>query len=294
MNPAAKSPAGLDTPLQYLKGVGPQRARLSRAARAPMTVRDALNHFPRDYQDRRAFVPFHKLALGESAVVQGTVFGVAPPRRGSRAPLQVTFRDQMGYFTALWFGQGFLAHTFKRDQRVVLYGKKVVAKDRRVVLENPEFEIVEDDELASIHMGRVVPVYPLTEGLVQRPLRALPPPRSSRRTPSEAPDILPDALRRRRDLLPVGGGVPHASIFPERLEDVEAARRRFAFEDFLVLQVGPRPQAPPAGRASTAAPLAPAGRARGAAPSRRCRSRSRRPRSASGRRSGRTSRARCP
>jgi ATP-dependent DNA helicase RecG len=235
VNPAAKSPAGLETPLQYLKGVGPHRARLLERL-GLQTVRDALNHFPRDYQDRRTFVPFHKLALGEAALVHGTVFGVAPPRHGSRAPIQVTFRDQVGYFTALWFGKAFLAHTFKRDQRVVLYGRKTLAKDRRVVLDNPDFEIVEDDESASIHMGRFVPVYPLTEGLLQRALRTFLHQIVVARA-DEAPDILPEELRRRRELLPVAAAY-RTVHFPERLEDVEAARRRFAFEDFFVLQVG--------------------------------------------------------
>jgi ATP-dependent DNA helicase RecG len=235
VNPAVRSSAGLDTPLQYVKGVGPQRARqLERLGLA--TVRDALNHFPRDYQDRREFVSFHKLPLGESGVVQGTVFGVASPRRGSRAPVQVTFRDQSGYFTALWFGRGFLAQVFKRDQRVVLYGKKTFAKDRRVVLESPDFEIIEEEELPSIHMGRLVPVYALTEGVFQRGLRALLY-RIVEAHAEEAPDILPEELRRGRDLLPVAHA--YRSVhFPERLDDVEAARRRFAFEDFLVLQVG--------------------------------------------------------
>ncbi len=255
MNPVAKPPVGLDTPLQYLKGVGPHRAGLLERL-GLLTVGDALNHFPRDYQDRRAFVPFHKLALGESAVVQGTVFGVAPPRRGSKGPLLVTFRDQMGYFSAIWFGKGFLVHTFKRDQRVVLYGKKIVGKDRKVVLENPDFEIVEADDLASIHMGRVVPVYPLTEGVLQRFLRGLLHDVVVAHA-SEAPDILPDDLRRRRNLLPVSAAY-RTVHFPERLEDVEEARRRFAFEDFFVLQVGlalkRRRQAREHGR-----PLAPAG-----------------------------------
>ena len=235
MSPVARAPAGLDTPLQYLKGVGPHRARLLERL-GLLTVRDMLNHFPRDYQDRREFVPFHKLPLGESGVVQGTVFGVAPPRRGSRAPVQVTFRDQTGYFTALWFGRSYLAQVFKRDQRVVLYGKKALAKDRRVVLEGPDFEIVEEDELASIHMGRVVPVYALTEGLFQRPMRSLLY-RVVEAHAEQAPDILPDEVRRQRDLLPVA--VAYRTVhFPERLGDVEAARRRFAFEDFFVLQVG--------------------------------------------------------
>ena len=201
----------------------------------------------------------------------------------------MTFRDQTGYFTALWFGRGFLAQTFKRDQRVVLYGKKVLAKDRRVVLENPDFEIVEEDELPSIHMGRVVPVYALTEGLPQRQLRALLIGIVEAHA-EEVPEILPEELRRRRGLLPVAPAY-RTVHFPERLDDVEAARRRFAFEDFLVLQVGlalkRRRQARERGR-----PLAPpAGWWRGWCA--RCRSRSPPPRSASGPRSGRTSRARC-
>ena len=195
MSQVAKAPPGLDSPLQYLKGVGPQRARqLDRLGL--VTVRDALNHFPRDYQDRREFVPFHKLPLGATGVVQGTVFGVAPPRHGSRGPLQVTFRDQTGYFTALWFGRAYLARQFKRDQRVVLYGKKALAKDRRIVLDNPEFEPVADDELASIHMGRVVPVYPLTEGLFQKSMRQLQHGIVEAHA-EHAPDLLPEELRRR-------------------------------------------------------------------------------------------------
>ena len=210
MSQVAKAPPGLDSPLQYLKGVGPQRARqLERLGL--VTVRDALNHFPRDYQDRREFVPFHKLPLGATGVVQGTVFGVAPPRHGSRGPLQVTFRDQTGYFTALWFGRGYLAQQFKRDQRVVLYGKKALAKDRRIVLDNPEFEPVGDDELASIHMGRVVPVYPLTEGLFQKSMRQLQHGIVEAHA-EHAPDILPEELRRRRRLMPGGGGVPRGPL----------------------------------------------------------------------------------
>src|SRR4029453_9241202 len=143
---------------------------------------------------------------------------------------------QTGYFTALWFGRAYLAQQFKRDQRVVLYGKKALAKDRRIVLDNPEFEPVGDDELASIHMGRVVPVYPLTEGLFQKSMRQLQHGIVEAHA-EHAPDILPEELRRRRSLIPVAEAY-RAVHFPGTLEDVEEARRRFAFEDFFVLQVG--------------------------------------------------------
>jgi ATP-dependent DNA helicase RecG len=250
-----KTLPALDSPLQYVKGVGPQRARqLERLGL--LTVRDALNHFPRDYQDRREFVPFHKLPLGEAGVVQGTVFGVGPPRPGSRAPLQVTFQDQTGYFNALWFGRAYLARQLKRGDRVVLYGKKVVAKDRRIVLDNPEIEPVAEEDMVSIHMGRVVPVYPLTEGLYQKTMRTIQHGIVEAHA-ERAPEVLPDEVRRRRGLLPVAAAY-RTIHFPAALDEVEAARRRFAFEDFLVLQVGlaikRRRQARDRGR-----PLAPAG-----------------------------------
>jgi ATP-dependent DNA helicase RecG len=227
---------GLDDSLQFLKGVGPQRAQLLERL-GLHTVRDALDAFPRAYQDRRQFVRFHSLRPGDAGVVDATVFGVAPPPRGRpRAPLHVTFRDASGYFTALWFGQRYLAQTFKRGQRVVLYGK-VSLRDRRLVFQGPDFEILEaDDTASSIHMGRVVPVYALTEGLTQRPMRNLLH-RVVEEYAGRAADVLPAELRRARDLLPAPDAY-RAVHFPGTLEAAEAARRRFVFEDFLLLQLG--------------------------------------------------------
>ncbi len=225
----------LDASLQYVKGVGPQRARLLERL-GLRTVRDALNAFPREYQDRRGLTAFHTLRVGAVGVVGGTVFGVASPPRGRpRAPLQVTFRDGSGYFTGLWFGQPYLAQVFKRGQRVVLYGK-VTMRDRRPVMQSPDFEVLDADELLSIHMGRIVPVYPLTEGLTQRPMRSLLH-RIVEGFARHAPDAIPDDLRHRRGLPPAGDAY-RAIHFPESLEAAETARRRFVFEDFFVLQLG--------------------------------------------------------
>jgi ATP-dependent DNA helicase RecG len=214
--------------------VGPQRARLLERL-GLLTVRDALNHFPRDYQDRRDLVSFHALRAGEVGVVAGSVFGVAPPPRGhAKAPLWVTFRDQQGYFTCRWYGQAYLARVFQRGQRVILYGK-VAAERGKLFLDRPDFEIVED-EPSSIHMGRMVPVYSLTEGLTQRPMRTLLH-RVVEAFADQAPETLPGELRRRRDLLPAREAY-RAVHFPESPEAAQSARRRFVFEDFLLLQLG--------------------------------------------------------
>ena len=229
--------SAFDTPLQYVKGVGPQRARLLERL-GLRTVRDALDAFPRDYQDRRTPVPFHRLRPGEPAVVTGTVFGVAPPPRGRpRAPVFVTFREGSGYFTARWFNQPYVAQKLRRGLRAVLFGKMVIDdRTRRPLFEPDDYEILEEDERLSIHMGRIVPVYPLTEGLTQRPRRTI----AYEIVQGYAglvPDWLPERLRRAHDLRP-GLDAYRAIHFPESFEAVEPARRRFVYEDFFQLELG--------------------------------------------------------
>jgi ATP-dependent DNA helicase RecG len=219
-----------------MKGVGPQRAQLlERLGLA--TVRQALDWFPRRYEDRRQLVPFRQLRVGDVRASGGTVVGVSPPPRGRpRIPLTVLFRDQSGFFSGLWFNQPYLAKLFKRGQRVVLYGKVIQRARGPLAMQNPEFEIVEDDEDASLHMGRIVPVYGLTEGLPQRPMRTLLH-RVVERFGGEVADALPDEVRRRHRL-PGAADAYRAIHFPDSLEEAEAARRRFVFEDFLLLQIG--------------------------------------------------------
>jgi ATP-dependent DNA helicase RecG len=227
---------GLASPLQYLKGVGPQRARLLERL-GLRTVQDALDWLPRRYEDRRHLVPFRRLQPGVPQLTGGSVVGVSPPPRGrSRVPLTVLFRDASGFLSCVWFNQPYLAQVFKRGQRVVLYGRPTRRTGGPLQMPQPEFEIVDEQEDASVHMGRIVPIYALTEGLTQRPLRSLLH-GVVERFAGLVPDALPEELRRRRGL--AGAAAAYQAIhFPESLEAAEAARRRFVFEDFLLLQIG--------------------------------------------------------
>ncbi|HSF02680.1 MAG TPA: ATP-dependent DNA helicase RecG, partial [Solirubrobacterales bacterium] len=227
-----------DAPLQFLKGVGPHRAALFERLGLE-TVGDALNRFPRHYEDRREFVPFRSLRAGQPQATSGTVSQViAPPRGRGRVPLKVVFRDASGFLVGLWFNQPYLAQVFKRGQRVVLFGRALTGErgSRAPEMRQPEFEIIEDDEDGSLHMGRIVPVYALTEGLAQRGVRSLLY-RIVEETAGQVTESLPDALRRRRDL-PAASDAYRAIHFPDSLEAAEVARRRFVFEDFLLLQLG--------------------------------------------------------
>src|SRR3989442_6913904 len=192
-------PPGLGTPLQYLKGVGPERAKLL-ARKELTTVEDALFFVPLRHEDRTRLTPFRALQPGQVQTCSGVIVGLSPPPPGrSRAPFTAMLRDESGYATASWFHGAYLARVFERGQRLVLHGKVTRFKGA-VVIQQPDYEIVESGDDERLHTGRLVPVYSLTEGLAQRALRALLW-RIVDTFARDVPDALPDAVPARRQLV---------------------------------------------------------------------------------------------
>ncbi len=233
------SPERLDTPLQFLKGVGPQRAKLYEKLGLE-TVGDALLHLPRRHEDRSQLTPLGRLSVGpEPRTCAGTVAGVSPPPRGRpQVPLFVTLRDATGFLRAVWFGQPYLARVFQRGQRLIVHGKIQPPNRGSGALEMrvEDYEIVEDAEDETLHTGRLVPVYPSTAGLQQRPLRAL----MKRLVDAHAatvPEPLPAPVLARRHLLPLGDAL-RVGHFPATEAERAAGMRRLIFDDFLILEVG--------------------------------------------------------
>ena len=121
---AGATAEGLETPLQFVKGIGPQRAKLL-AKLGLQTVADALLHLPRRHEDRSQLTPLGRLSVGpEPRTCAGTVAGVSPPPRGrAHIPLIVTLRDPSGFLRAVFFGQGYLARVIQRGERLIVHGK---------------------------------------------------------------------------------------------------------------------------------------------------------------------------
>jgi ATP-dependent DNA helicase RecG len=228
-------PGDLQTALQFVKGVGPQRARqLER--KGLRTVADALSFVPLRHEDRNRLTPFRALIPGQPATCSGIIVGVSPPPPGrSRVPFTVMLRDASGYATASWFGWRYLARVLKRGQRLVLHGR-VGRYKGAMVIQQPDYEIVETGEDERLHTGRLVPVYSLTEGLPQRALRAL-----MRRLidtfGAEVREVLPEGVRTRKGLVGLAQAIRDAH-FPETESALAAARRRLTFDEGLLLQLG--------------------------------------------------------
>jgi ATP-dependent DNA helicase RecG len=189
---AAANP-GLETPLQFIKGVGPQRAA-QLAKKGLHTVADALFFVPLRHEDRTRLTPIRAVVPGDVVTVEGTVSGVSPPPPGRmRHPLKAVVSDGSARIVAAWFGQRYLARTLERGQRLVLHGK-VDRFQSTLTLTVADFEIVEGGDDDRLHTGRLVPVYSATEGLTQRPLRRLMW-NIVEKHAGDVPEMLPDALR---------------------------------------------------------------------------------------------------
>ena len=234
---AAEAAPGPRTALGDLAGVGPQRAK-ALAKLGLATIEDALvQHLPLRHEDRSRIIPLGRVSVGEARTCAGTIAGISPPPRGRpRMPLVVMIRDVSGFLSCAWFNQPYLARVFKRGQRLIVHGKVQPYGRGPLQMLVKDYEVVEDGPDEMLHTGRLVPVYPLTEGLTQRPFRRLMK-RLVDGWADQIDDPLPARVRVGRALLPLPQAIRGAH-FPETSVEQAAAHRRLVFDDFFLLEVG--------------------------------------------------------
>jgi ATP-dependent DNA helicase RecG len=241
----------LDTPLQYLKGVGPRRAAdLQRVGLS--TVEDLLYRFPIRYEDRGSFQTISSLRPGQAASVVGEIVscGIRPTRRPRFKIFEMLVRDRTGALRAVFFNQPFLNDVFHPHQRVILFGKLELTP-HGMQLQNPQYEILKQEgdaegsepEDETLHTGRIVPIYEKTGTLTTKIQRAIVHQALSG-LPAEVPDPLPGDVRSRQQLIdrrtalfdvhfpPAGSAIDMLNAFRS------AAQRRLIFEEFFLFQLG--------------------------------------------------------
>jgi len=246
----------LQTPLQFMKGVGPRRAAdLQRVGLA--TIEDLLYRFPIRYEDRGSFQTIASLRPGIAASVVGEIVGcgIRPTRRPRFKIFEMLVRDATGSLRAIWFNQPFLNDIFRPHQRVILFGKLELTS-HGLQLQNPQYEILRDDDGDAttagaaqrpdddtLHTGRIVPVYEKTGHLTTKMQRVLVHQALSQ-LPSDVPDPLPPPVRARQSLIDRRTAL-HDVHFPPEGTPLEAlnafrspAHRRLIFEEFFLFQLG--------------------------------------------------------
>jgi ATP-dependent DNA helicase RecG len=224
----------LETSVRYLKGVGPERAKV--LARLGLeTLGDLFYFFPRRYENRSPIKPLNELSLDEKACVEGIVTsrGLIRTKYG-QSIFKVVISDGKGTLFASWFNQPYLNKVFLPKSKVVFYGK-VEKKGAHFQMIHPDYEIVPvSEEHEKIHFDRIVPVYPLTEDLGQKALRQFLF-TVIREFLSLMRDPLPAVFRRRLKLADSVFAFRNIH-FPESRQNWLAAYRRLVFDEFLMMQ----------------------------------------------------------
>ena len=230
--PARDLGFGLDAAMVRLKDVGPARAR-KLGNLGVRTVRDLVYLFPRRYDDYSKLKTISQLMYGEDATIIARVSVVnAREVRGNFHITNVLLADQTGSINATFYRQPYLAKRLRPGTQIVVSGR--VERDlNRLGFKHPEWEPLTKD---LIHTARIVPVYPLTEGITARWLRKLI--RSVvEYWANKEPEALPRELKQRAQLIDLDEALREIH-FPSTLEKLAQARRRLAFEEFLLIQIG--------------------------------------------------------
>lgn len=222
-------PAGTSD-IRYVKGIGPRRAEIFHRL-GIHSLKELFYLFPRRYEDRSRFHSLASFPLGEPATCRGEILEVKFKPIRKMPILEVLLGDDSGTLRAVFFNQPYLRRTFEAGQWVVLYGK-LENYEGRLQLANPEFEIMDRADEDSAHVGRIVPIYPLTEGLFQRSLRMIMKDAIEKHLNETIVDHLPSPLRNDMGFVSLDRAL-HDMHFPGTFEDQSRARRRLVFDDFF-------------------------------------------------------------
>jgi len=224
----------LRTSVKYLKGVGPKRAE-ALARLGIRSVGDLLYHAPHRYLDATTVTPLAKAQVGQDVTCVGRVAstGILPTRRGLRV-FRAVLRDQSGPLECAWPGQPFLERQIRKGQLLLVTGPVRYYHGRQLVPR--EFVILaEDGEGGEPDRGLVLPVYPATEGLTHRQIRAL--------VQQHLDELLPLVNDPHPRSLRTAAGIPElrpalAAVHrPAAPADAEAGRRRLAFDELFDQQL---------------------------------------------------------
>lgn len=222
----------LDSPITAVKGIG--QAVASKFARMGVrSIRDMLYLFPHRHLDYGRQRRVAELEVGTEQTLVASVWEARQVNLGGRMGAEATVGDDTGTVRAVWFNQPYLARRFRTNMRLVLFGKVGVYKGKKV-FESPEWEVLESEGLP--REGLLVPVYPLTEGLYPRPVRGLMKTVVAEWAP-RLEDHLPHDVRRRCGLMTLSEAIRQAH-FPDSAQSRTGARRRLAFDELFLIQIG--------------------------------------------------------
>ena len=225
--------SSLQDSVQYVKGVGPKRLEALKRLGIE-TVGGLLRHVPRDYEDRSKITPSARLRVGERATVRAQVVAAEKFRtKRGRAMAHVLVKDGSGTLTCLWFStRYFREQDFPAGREMFFSGRVDFYRGPQMV--SPQHELADEGE--ALFGPRILPVYPLTEELNQTGLRRI----TKVALDNYAhlfEDMFDETFLKERKLPALPDAI-RCIHYPETLNEAARARRRLAYDELFLLELG--------------------------------------------------------
>ncbi len=227
-----KSYLKLNSPVQYIKGIGPRRSTYFKKISIE-TVNDLLFLVPRRYVDYSAMQQISNLKINDEASVIGKIKAVDVQGTRHRGQIvKVLLADESDTIAVKWFNRRDLKNRFKTGDSLMVSGKVTFFHGRQIV--NPIYEIIAEQEVDKTQ-GTVIPIYPLTEGLglwdIKRAVRTC-----ADECLDDVQETLPASLLKRNNLMALPQAIRNLH-FPSNLQDAFAARRRLVYDEFFFFEL---------------------------------------------------------
>jgi len=201
------------------------------------TVEHLLTHFPRRHEDRHQFPEFPRDESDVPICLSGEVIKTSLRRFGGwkkifEATLQESNANALSQpLICRWFNLHYVQKMIATGQQLVVFGKPRL-RGKRICMDHPEFEVIENDDERSIHLRRITPIYPATEGLSQRMLRSIIHRLLLELDTEPIEPLLPENLKNGDR-----GEAMRAIHFPETWESLSAAREHLVLSEFFAMQM---------------------------------------------------------
>lgn len=216
--------------IDVLKGIGTKRkAVLDRLG--IKTLGDLLGYFPRDYEDRTKICPIKDLPVDEKSTFKGYITKIENTRFGYKVITKASVADESGKVSVVWYNQPYLKKSLSLENEYIFTGIMGKKYGRREVV-SPEFERVTETE--SLSMGRIIPIYHLSEGIKQKFLRGIIK-QALDGVENRDKEFLDNDLRKKYCLCERNFAIENIH-FPESYDSFFMARRRLVFEELFLLQ----------------------------------------------------------
>ncbi|MBT3921219.1 MAG: ATP-dependent DNA helicase RecG [Nitrospina sp.] len=255
-------PPSLDDPIQFIKGVGPRKAILLEKLRLT-SIEDCLYFLPFRFEDRTQFKNISQALCGEYVTLTGEVLNAGTMFMGRRKrAFEVIVQDKTGVIRAKWFrfNETYMKEKFKTGQKIILSGKPTLNKRSGLEIIHPDTEQVSGEDVNSLEIGKIVPVYHVTDGLHLKSMRTI-----IKNVLDKylhlIEEFLPDDLIRRHAFISRADALSQSHFPPQGtpLNELDSfktpAQKRLVFEELFLIQLGLAFRKKHTGEINTGTPL---------------------------------------